>query len=339
MTQTMSEAIQPAETETEVRQSPGQLLQEARIRIGLTIDEVASKMRLSTQIIESLENNHYEDITAPIFVKGYLRSYARIVHLDEESIISNYATSYMDGDPPITSTRNTSPEIGSDDSRVRWVTWLIVIIMLGLIVVWWWNRYQQPPGMDETVAETQDIGNPVLPLGQALQPTDSNQLLLPQQPSTTEPPAQQTEATGNELLQAETTASTEENSAMQSQLEADAIEIDNEVITETATAISQTEEFVETPSEIPEPISNQQNYPGLEIEVTEDTWASIRDASGSRLVYDLLKSGRTMRIEGQLPINAFFGNAKGVILSYNGNKIDLSDRIRLDNTARIIIEQ
>jgi cytoskeleton protein RodZ len=62
---------------------PGDQLQAARIEQGLTIEDVATRMHLSLAILESIEENNFDDITAPIFVKGYLRAYARLVSLNE----------------------------------------------------------------------------------------------------------------------------------------------------------------------------------------------------------------------------------------------------------------
>ena len=75
---------------------PGERLQAARIQLGLSVDDVASRMHLSTTILASIEENNFEEITAPIFVKGYLRAYARIVSLDEDDMILQYSDYYSD---------------------------------------------------------------------------------------------------------------------------------------------------------------------------------------------------------------------------------------------------
>ena len=76
---------------------PGDMLHSARIAKGMSLNDVANKMHLSTAILTSLEENNFEEITAPIFVKGYLRAYARLVKVDEEEIIQQYVSSYLNG--------------------------------------------------------------------------------------------------------------------------------------------------------------------------------------------------------------------------------------------------
>jgi len=121
---------------------PGDRLQAARIEQDLSIEDVATRMHLSIGILKAIEVNNFDEVTAPIFVKGYLRAYARIVSLDEDEIIQQYLDYYSDEDPPISSTSNLAPEISSDDARVKWTTYLVIIGLLGLLAVWWWNQYQ-----------------------------------------------------------------------------------------------------------------------------------------------------------------------------------------------------
>ena len=52
---------------------PGDRLKAERIELGLSIEDVATRMHLSVGILEAIEDNNFDDITAPIFVKGYLR--------------------------------------------------------------------------------------------------------------------------------------------------------------------------------------------------------------------------------------------------------------------------
>ncbi|MCP3690487.1 MAG: hypothetical protein GY784_18955, partial [Gammaproteobacteria bacterium] len=123
------------------RIGPGDRLQAARIELSLSVDDIANRMHLSAAILESIEENDFEDIT-PIFVKGYLRSYARLVSLDEEEVIRQYAEFYSGEDPPISSISNTSTEISSDDVRIKWATVTVIAVLGGLLAAWWWNQNQ-----------------------------------------------------------------------------------------------------------------------------------------------------------------------------------------------------
>jgi cytoskeleton protein RodZ len=121
---------------------PGERLQAARIKNGLSLEDVANRMHLSASILEALEENNFDEITAPIFVKGYLRAYARIVSLSEDEMIEQYVDFYSEEDPPINSTSNMAPELSPADSRIKWTTYFVILVLAVLLAAWWWNKQQ-----------------------------------------------------------------------------------------------------------------------------------------------------------------------------------------------------
>ena len=121
---------------------PGERLQAARIKKGLSVEDVANRMHLSTSILEAIEENNFDEITAPIFVKGYLRAYARIVALSEDEMIEQYLEMYSEEDPPISSTSNVVPELSSTDARIKWTTYFVIALLAVFLAAWWWNKQQ-----------------------------------------------------------------------------------------------------------------------------------------------------------------------------------------------------
>jgi cytoskeleton protein RodZ len=110
--------------------------------MGLSLADVARRMHLSVNIVEAIEDNHFEEITAPIFAKGYLRAYARIVSLDEDDMIDQYIGFYSGDDPPISSISNVASELSVADARVKWTTYIVVLIIGVSLAAWLWNREQ-----------------------------------------------------------------------------------------------------------------------------------------------------------------------------------------------------
>jgi cytoskeleton protein RodZ len=333
----MSETLQDDTEQGPPSLGPGDRLQAARISIGLTQEDVASKMRLSTAILSCLEENNFDDITAPIFVKGYLRSYARIVNLDEEDIIKQYSQYYTQNDPPISSTSNTSPEINSDDARVKGTTWLVIIILVGLLSFWWWSRYQQPA---QTVSLDSADSSEIL--ANADDSSESSSISLPAiENDTTESVMQEDIAANSD---GDINNSLEISVEEQARNELNSI---NEILPqpEEIEPVVQTESEADlAPVSEPEPVAAEQGVDttgstDLVINVNADTWADIKDADGNRLVYDLLKSGQNITLTGKAPFRAFLGNGHGVSIQYQGENIDLSKNIRADNTARVKIGQ
>ena len=51
-------------------QSPGTLLQQERIRRGLSVQQAAETLHLDTWIIEAIEVNHFLALGAPVYARG-----------------------------------------------------------------------------------------------------------------------------------------------------------------------------------------------------------------------------------------------------------------------------
>ncbi|MGO1072650.1 helix-turn-helix domain-containing protein [Lysobacter sp. CA199] len=68
--------------------SCGARLKQAREAAGLSIEEVAARLKMPSRVVQSLENDDIASIGAPVFVRGQLRSYARLVGIDLESQLS-----------------------------------------------------------------------------------------------------------------------------------------------------------------------------------------------------------------------------------------------------------
>ena len=54
----------------------GNTLREARIRKGLTITDVENVTKIRAKYLEALEEDDFEVLPGPTFVKGFLRTYA-----------------------------------------------------------------------------------------------------------------------------------------------------------------------------------------------------------------------------------------------------------------------
>jgi cytoskeleton protein RodZ len=69
----------------------GEKLQQAREARGITISEVAEQTRISSLYLEAIENNDYRTLPGGIFNKGFVKSYARYVGVDEHEALADYS--------------------------------------------------------------------------------------------------------------------------------------------------------------------------------------------------------------------------------------------------------
>ncbi|MGH8676469.1 MAG: RodZ domain-containing protein [Burkholderiales bacterium] len=66
----------------------GEALGDRRRSLGLSIDDVALKLKFMPRQLESLEAGRFERLAGPAFVRGMIRSYARVIGLDAEPLLA-----------------------------------------------------------------------------------------------------------------------------------------------------------------------------------------------------------------------------------------------------------
>ena len=71
-------------------ESIGEFFRQVRETKGLTIDEVASKTRIRTDFVKALEEGNFAKLPDQVFARGFVRSYARSLGLDEDDAIHRF---------------------------------------------------------------------------------------------------------------------------------------------------------------------------------------------------------------------------------------------------------
>ena len=78
------EGVSPADD------SIGTLLKDERLSKGLDLSQISEITRIRPHILKALENEDWGSLPSPIFVKGFVRSYAHAVGLDEGHVLKLY---------------------------------------------------------------------------------------------------------------------------------------------------------------------------------------------------------------------------------------------------------
>lgn len=69
-------------------------LRQIREHRGLRLEEVSEKSKISLSNLRFLEEGKYAYLPAPVYVKGFLRTYARILRIDADKLVSDYMPGY-----------------------------------------------------------------------------------------------------------------------------------------------------------------------------------------------------------------------------------------------------
>jgi len=65
----------------------GTRLRQAREAAGMTLEDVGQRLRMPVQVVRSLEEEQWQKLGAPVFVRGQLRSYARLLNVDISQLL------------------------------------------------------------------------------------------------------------------------------------------------------------------------------------------------------------------------------------------------------------
>lgn len=115
----------------------GEKLRQAREERGLSISEVAEQTRISALYLESIENNDFKPLPGGIFNKGFVKSYAKFVGVDEQEALQDYAALIaQQGEDINESPKTYRAEVLTDENTRTSLlpTILFSIIILGLMV-------------------------------------------------------------------------------------------------------------------------------------------------------------------------------------------------------------
>jgi len=116
----------------------GEKLRQAREERGITISEVAEQTRISALYLGCIENNDYRTLPGGIFNKGFIKSFAKYVGVDEQEAMQDYALLVANQDNEIVDEPKTyRPQVLSNDnySASRWLTIVFAGVILALMTV------------------------------------------------------------------------------------------------------------------------------------------------------------------------------------------------------------
>lgn len=157
--------------------SVGQQLRAAREAQGLSIDDVARQLLLSKQLVSEIENDDYRKIPAPVYINGYLRSYAQLLKIPTSSVLKTIPKTTVRVEPDLN--RKTMAKVAQPKSRSKTDFFsYVVIAVFVLLALFWWRTTRvhsdvTPAAINSTMTELQ-LPSAQPPLA------DSQQAVLPQ---------------------------------------------------------------------------------------------------------------------------------------------------------------
>ncbi|CEK10629.1 helix-turn-helix domain-containing protein [Legionella hackeliae] len=143
-------------------EKPGVQLAQVREKKGYSQEYVAGKLHLRVRIIELLEADNYQQMPEPVFIKGYLRAYAKLLGVPAEPLLAAFNSMHTSERKLEKALWQSKRESNKGERVVRWLTGLIAITAVVAVGIWW-QKIRDTQQIDtaksaqnETVAKNSD---------------------------------------------------------------------------------------------------------------------------------------------------------------------------------------
>jgi cytoskeleton protein RodZ len=328
--------------------SAGQTLRQAREQQNLTVAQVAQQLNLGKSLIEDLEMDQVDAKLSSTFVRGYLRSYAKLLKIPAQQVLEAYSSNSkgLHQIPSLTRSfsRRTAKE--ATENRFMWVTYFVIFVFVVLLVVGFWqSRFgssasgtalpmaqtdeamlaseevkpvETPPYQPSE--QTQQNSIPVTQLDHSPTATDAPSLpAMPQSSLTTDVPAVMPRQSPAVVTESTATAPAVTNTVQSEPLTSAPVTNDAPVVTTTVQPATSTAAETQTSA-----LVDASADATINLSLNAECWVDVVDATGKRLAFGSRQAGEQLNLRGVAPVKVLLGNAAAATLSFNGEAIDLS---------------
>jgi cytoskeleton protein RodZ len=126
----------------------GSSLREARLRQDLDFPELEERTKIRPKYLRALEDEHFDILPAPTYVRGFLRSYAESLGLDGQPFVDEYNSRFTVGedDAPLRARSIPQPrrDRGPRESRIAAVALVAIAVATALVIAAW--KFGGPEG-------------------------------------------------------------------------------------------------------------------------------------------------------------------------------------------------
>lgn len=305
--------------------STGERLRSAREQLGLTQQNVAERLCLKLSTVRDIEEDKSPADLASTFLRGYIRSYARLVHVPEEELLPMMAKQ-----APVRAAKVEPMQSYSLGKRRKkrdgWLmsfTWLVLFVVVGLTGAWWWQNHKA--AQDDLVSMADQNGT-ADDNSQSISLTDNSA-------ATTEPAETAPAQAAPEQAPADNSAAATSQPLPTAQQQPAAVS-PSQPAADTATAGNAAVQMPTGSASVSAPAADAN---ALVMNFTQDCWLEVTDAAGKKLFSGMQRSGDKLNLTGTAPYRLKIGAPGAVQIQYQGQPVDLSRFIRSNQVARLSV--
>ena len=313
--------------------SLGVMLREARNQLGMSISDVAAQTKFAPRQIEALEADDFKNLPEAAFLRGFVRSYAKILNLDAETLFA-----------ALPQTKSSTPELvpasvnvpfpvdyTAQKNMIMLAAALLMAVVVAGFAVWHFTapvkhaavvKIEAPVSLP---AEAEVIHTPRVEERRKIEP----------------PPAKEHRKTEPPPAEPRHQSSTEKPAPQKAKA------VPAETVSPARSAVSATHKSTAnktgaasgTAATTPVRTVAKGKLSSLHLVFDEESWTEITDGNGNLISSQINPPGSELSIKGQLPLSLVIGHAAATRLYQDGKSVDLAPHTNSSSeVARITLE-
>jgi cytoskeleton protein RodZ len=323
--------------------SPGKRLRIARQARGISQGDAATHLHLSVAMVQALEADAHEQLPGPVFVRGYIRNYGRLLGLDEAELLSNYRQAQpTEPDVRPVVRGGVRREVRTARALVKILAFLLILGAIGLLAAWWQGglgRDDAPPG-EEPAEPAATLLNPdgtlVLPPPDAAADAppaslpgvgDAPEVLAPADPSTALAPKAEPAVPGV-------------GASVPEEASATPLSVSDVGAPPEAPPAEGGPPDAESPASLASRGGTEAGdaaESGITFEFLGPCWVDIRDATRKFKLFGEMRKGDKRVLGGSPPYSVILGNSPMVRVTVDGKPYDIGAHAR-GSVARFTLD-
>ena len=309
----------------------GSRLRARRESRQLSIEKIADELRIEEHVLRALEDDRLADINvAPVFLKGYIKQYGRLLNLDYEQLLDAYRRQ-ADGED-IRLQPNRAIQLRDERQITIWIiAGLAIAVVVVALFAWWVSGEDRMSGFfgASDDADNASVAAPVL-ARPAAPPRSVNG---PSQTVAEAVAAIEAAAPSRDAAAPAGAADEPEPAARQepSREPAAGAPEESPPATETAAPLAASETVVAFTDPDPDAVV-------MLFEFSRESWFELSDANGRRLHYDLAAAGSRLSFMALPPATVVIGDADAVDITVASVAHPVPASSLRGNVASFVIE-
>lgn len=305
--------------------SPGHLLRSARERNELSVDDLTARTLLSRPTVAALEDNRFDLLPQPVFVRGYYRKCAKVLAMSESELLDSYGqwADQAMAQPASSEQVDVVPQdVTPDRWRALGLVGVVVLVLFAAVFAWAWL-----PGLVGSESDSNGSAEPATREAASVAPAAGD----------SDASANDGYSAGNNAAPVEPAPSEPDEAPDEAPDAAPASDGDARAPADNADPADSAD--TDTGAAGTESAADEAAVEGkLTLRFRERSWVRVRDADGATLLGGIVKGGNLRVVEGNPPYDVSLGYAPGVSVKMGERAVDLSDRIADDDTAEFTVQ-